>query len=60
MTSDAARVLVIEDEPPIRRFLRITLESHGYRFVEAETAAQGLRLAVSEPPDAVVLDLGLP
>ena len=60
MSLDKARILVIEDEQPIRRFLRITLESQGYVFVEAETAAQGLQRAAETPPDAIVLDLGLP
>ena len=60
MSLDKPRILVIEDEQPIRKFLRITLESQGYGFSEAETAAEGLRRAAEEPPDAVVLDLGLP
>ena len=54
------RLLIIEDEPPIRKFLRAALVDAGYALDEAETAAQGLRLAVSTPPDAVILDLGLP
>ena len=58
--SDQPRVLVIEDELPIRKFLRILLESHGFVVTETETAATGLGHAVAEPPDAVVLDLGLP
>lgn len=57
---DAPKILVIEDEPPIRKFLRISLESHGYVIIEAETAAEGIGQAVTEPPDAVILDLGLP
>ena len=61
MTSnDHPRVLVIEDELPIRKFLRISLESHGFIVSETDTAAKGIGHAVSEPPDAVVLDLGLP
>lgn len=58
--TDSPRILVVEDETPIRKFLRISLESHGYRMQEAETAASALRIAASEPPDAVILDLGLP
>ncbi|MBA4018230.1 MAG: DNA-binding response regulator [Pirellula sp.] len=58
--ADTARILVIEDESPIRKFLRISLESNGFAMLEAETAEQGLRMASAEPPDAVVLDLGLP
>jgi len=53
-------VLVIEDEQPIRRFLRASLTVEGYRLVEAESAQQGLRLASQQPPDLVILDLGLP
>lgn len=53
-------VLVVEDEPPIRRFLRATLESQGYRVKEAETAGDGLLQARTQRPDLVLLDLGLP
>jgi two-component system KDP operon response regulator KdpE len=60
MNDVPARILIIEDEQPIRRLLRISLESHGYQVVEATTAAAGLQQAISQPPDAVVLDLGLP
>jgi two-component system KDP operon response regulator KdpE len=59
--SDAnATVLVIEDEAPMRRFLRASLTSNGYHVVEAETAAGGLAQAASRNPDLVLLDLGLP
>ena len=60
MTADSARILVIEDETSIRRFLRISLETHGFSVCESNTAEAGLRQAVSTPPDAVILDLGLP
>ncbi|HKD99500.1 MAG TPA: response regulator [Planctomycetota bacterium] len=53
-------VLVIEDEPKIRRFLRAALEAQGHRVVEAATAKEGLALAATHPPEIVVLDLGLP
>jgi two-component system KDP operon response regulator KdpE len=53
-------VLIIEDEQPIRRFLRVSLSNEGYRIKEAGTAAEGLRFASSEPPDLIILDLGLP
>jgi two-component system KDP operon response regulator KdpE len=53
-------VLLIEDELPIRRFLRASLSAEGYRLVEAESGQQGLRLAAQHPPDLVILDLGLP
>jgi len=53
-------VLVVEDEPPIRRFLRTSLAASGYRILEAENAASAMRLLAAEKPDVVVLDLGLP
>lgn len=53
-------VLLIEDELPIRRFLRASLDAEGYRVVEATTGEDGIRLAASQPPDFVILDLGLP
>jgi two-component system KDP operon response regulator KdpE len=53
-------VLVIEDERPIRRFLRSALDSAGYRVIEVGTGEEGLREAATRSPDAVLLDLGLP
>jgi two-component system KDP operon response regulator KdpE len=53
-------VLVIEDEPQMRRFLRVALESHGYRPVEASTAREGIAQASGRTPDVILLDLGLP
>jgi two-component system KDP operon response regulator KdpE len=53
-------ILLIEDELPIRRFLRATLTSHGYRLLEATTGRDGLAQAVSRQPDLIILDLGLP
>jgi two-component system, OmpR family, KDP operon response regulator KdpE len=58
--SAAALVLLVEDEAPMRRFLRVSLCTHGFRLVEAETARLGLSLAASNNPDVVLLDLGLP
>lgn len=62
MTNGASPVLVlvIEDDPQIRRFLRATLTATGYTFIEAGTAEEGLRAATTHPPDLVILDLGLP
>lgn len=60
MTNVAAHILVIEDEPQIRRFLRATLTANGYDLTEAPTAAEGLRAAAALPTDLVILDLGLP
>ncbi|MFA5120052.1 response regulator [Zavarzinia sp.] len=53
-------VLVVDDEVPIRRTLRTVLETHGYRVLEAATAADALRRLGAERPDLVLLDLGLP
>ena len=53
-------MLVVEDEPQMRKFVRIALESHDYRVVEAATGAEAIQHATSYTPDAVLLDLGLP
>lgn len=55
-----ARILVIDDETPIRRFLRVALEAEGYSVTEAATARAGIERAALDAPDAVILDLGLP
>jgi two-component system KDP operon response regulator KdpE len=55
-----SKLLVIEDETPLRRALRIFLEAHDYAVVLAATGGEGLTLASKEHPDAVILDLGLP
>ncbi len=60
MQNDGHHVLIIEDEQPIRRFLRASLEDAGYRVSEAASGTEGLKTAVGLPPDLVVLDLGLP
>ena len=54
------RILIVDDEPPILRFLRAGLPPHGYDCVEAATAAEAIKLFASERPDVVILDLGLP
>lgn len=53
-------ILVVDDEPPIRRLLRTSLAASGYRIVEAEDAASAMRLLAAEKPDLMILDLGLP
>ena len=53
-------VVLIEDEPPIRRFLRATLSGQGYRLFEASTGADGVVEVGSRQPDVVIVDLGLP
>jgi len=60
MTGDAATVLIVEDEPPIRRLLRTTLGAHDYRTLEAATGAEALSAMRHHRPDLVLLDLGLP
>ncbi|MGD1018171.1 MAG: response regulator [Verrucomicrobiia bacterium] len=52
--------LVIDDERPLRRLLRVLLEVQGYQVCEAETGDLGLQLAASRRPDVILLDLGLP
>jgi two-component system KDP operon response regulator KdpE len=54
------RILVIDDEPQILRFMKPALEAGGYETVTAKTAAEGVRLAATQVPDLMVLDLGLP
>jgi two-component system KDP operon response regulator KdpE len=54
------RVLVVDDEPQIRRALRVSLVSHGYQVQVAASGEEGLDLAASAPPDVVILDLVLP
>src|SRR5439155_24610557 len=53
-------VLVVDDEPPIRRFLHTSLTASGYGVIEADDAAGAMRLLAAEKPDLVILDLGLP
>lgn len=60
MTAAAHRILLIEDDLAIRRFIRLALEDEGWQVFEAETARRGLIEAASRQPDVVVLDLGLP
>ncbi len=60
MTAGGPLVLVVEDEAPVRRFLRAALAGHGYRVLEASTVAEAEQLAPSHNPDVYLLDLGLP
>ncbi|SHE49101.1 two-component system, OmpR family, KDP operon response regulator KdpE [Kaistia soli DSM 19436] len=54
------RILVVDDEPQIQRFLRPALAAAGYDVIEAATGAEALKLAATTAPDIVILDLGLP
>jgi two-component system KDP operon response regulator KdpE len=58
--SDELKVLLVEDEDSMRRFLRPALAAQGYRVIEATTGEEAMRLAASHNPDLVMLDLGLP
>jgi len=59
-SANLPKILVIEDDPPIRRFLRAALTANGYGVYEAATARDGIREAATQQPDLVILDLGLP
>jgi two-component system KDP operon response regulator KdpE len=59
MTTVSIKVLVIDDEPPIRKLLRMGLSTQGYEIIEATNGKNGLAL-LSENPDVIILDLGLP
>jgi two-component system, OmpR family, KDP operon response regulator KdpE len=60
MSAAPLRVLVIDDEPPIRKLLRVGLTAHGYQIIEASSGKAALELLSEQPPDLVILDLGLP
>jgi two-component system KDP operon response regulator KdpE len=60
MSAHRPRILVVDDEPQIHRFLGPALEAAGYEPIRADDAMAGLKEIASHPPDAVILDLGLP
>ncbi|MEO6299483.1 MAG: response regulator transcription factor [Paracoccaceae bacterium] len=60
MTEARARVLIVDDEPQILRFLRTSLSANDYDVIEAASGAEALRRATAEAPDVILLDLGLP
>ncbi len=55
-----ARILVIDDEPQIRHFLKVALRAHGFEMIEASLGQDGLNEAVMSKPDLIILDMGLP
>lgn len=55
-----ADILIIDDEPQIRKLLEITLESNDYKVIHAENAKKGILLAANHTPEAIILDLSLP
>jgi two-component system, OmpR family, KDP operon response regulator KdpE len=60
MAETNLRVLVVDDERQIRRFLRASLSAHGFEVLEAATGQEGLQVVVKDRPDVLILDLGLP
>lgn len=55
-----AEILIIDDEPQIRKLLKISLESNDYKTIQANSGTEGLQLAANHSPDLIILDLGLP
>jgi two-component system, OmpR family, KDP operon response regulator KdpE len=60
MNQNSPTILIVEDEQPIAKFLRASLLGAGYQTIEATGGEEALRKAASQPPDLVILDLGLP
>lgn len=55
-----AEILIIDDEPQIRKLLQINLESNNYKVIQASTGKEGMILSANHPPDLILLDIGLP
>jgi two-component system KDP operon response regulator KdpE len=55
-----AEILIIDDEPQIRKLLNINLESNDYKVIQAATGKEGLIFAANHPPELILLDIGLP
>lgn len=60
MTEDARRILVVDDEAPIRRYLRVVLGAQGYALFEAANGQEAMDSVPGNRPDLIILDLGLP
>ena len=60
MNDQPANILVVDDEKPIRRFLRASLQGHGYTVFEASSGQEAIQEATGHRPDVIILDLGLP
>lgn len=60
MDNNGFRILVIDDEPQIRRFLKVALTAHGFAMLEASLGRDGLNEAIMSKPDLIILDMGLP
>lgn len=59
-TPQTGRILIVDDEAPIRKFLSISLAAHGYELIEAENGRQAIDATALKKPDMIILDLGLP
>jgi two-component system, OmpR family, KDP operon response regulator KdpE len=60
ITGPKPSILIIDDEPPLQKFLRLTLTSQNFNVIEALTGESGIRHAANDQPDLIILDLGLP
>lgn len=60
MTETAKKIVIIDDETSIRRFLKVSLEAHGFQVFEAASGGVGLQEVIARRPDIILLDLGLP
>ena len=60
MTEKGLRILVIDDEPQMRKLLHVSLLAHGYQLCEAANGLEGIQQAAVFKPDLVIVDLGLP
>ena len=60
MTNSAVNILIVDDEPPIRKLLRVGLSTQDYTVSEAMNAKVAMELVEQDKPDLVILDLGLP
>jgi two-component system KDP operon response regulator KdpE len=60
MTNNSETILIVDDENQIRRLLEITLSASGYKIIEAASGREGVQMAASHRPSAIILDLGLP
>jgi two-component system KDP operon response regulator KdpE len=60
MSEQPIRILIVDDEPQIRRLLRVSLTAQGYRVIEAARASEAVTMTATERPDIIILDLGLP
>ena len=60
MKTDNVKILIIDDEKQVRKFLRVCLQAHDYDILEAETGQSGIEMAALEKPNLIILDLGLP